>query len=178
MKKKMKTKTPMKMKSAKRQVIRKATDQHDITELMFRDHKALKKLIKTMKSEDADLSEIRDAFEQFAPLLEAHAKPEEQSLYTEMKGDDDEDLRPAGFEGETEHSIADQLTQQVKATTDEDEFCARVKVLAELVEHHIEEEEKEMIPDIRKKIDLEMRVRIGQEYLRLRSEYGLEAEAA
>src|SRR4051794_32895214 len=88
-------------------VKRAAVNQHtDLIELILEDHKLLKKLIKVMKSEDAEYEEKREAFEEFAPLLVAHAKPEEQVLYNFMK--QDEDLRMEGFEGDVEHGLADQ----------------------------------------------------------------------
>jgi hemerythrin-like domain-containing protein len=164
-------------KQSKKKTLTKATDASDITELMLRDHKPLKRCIKTMKSEDAELSKVRSAFEEFAPLLEAHAVPEQDSLYNWMK-DDVKEMRVEGFEGFTEHAIADKLAKEIKSTTDKDEFRAKVKVLAELVEHHIEEEEEDMIPDIRKDFSLDERVEIGQEYLALRARYGIAEEAA
>ncbi len=44
---------------------------------------------------------------------------------------------------------------------------AKVKVVAELVEHHIEEEEGEMFKEIRKEFDKEIRMQIGEDYTRL-----------
>ena len=48
---------------------------------------------------------------------------------------------------------------------------AKVKVLAELVEHHIEEEEGEMFKKLKKEFNLDKRVEIGEEYRRLRNEF-------
>lgn len=141
----------------------------DIVEIILQDHKPLKRLIKVLKSEK-EIGEKRKAFEEFAPLLVAHAKPEEQTLYVHMKHE--EELRPDAFEGDTEHALADQLIEEVKQAADEDVWEAKAKVLAELVEHHIEEEEEEMFPEVRKTIDLAEREKIGEEYLRLRDEMG------
>lgn len=157
----------------------KRLDAEDIIALIERDHKPLKKLIKSMKDEEADLSEVQEAFEEFAPLLEAHAHPEQEALYSTMK--DAEGLATLGFEGETEHGIADELIEQIKDLDDENEIRAHIKVLAELVEHHIEEEEEEIIPEVRKELEEEERIQIGQEYLRLRDAYDItqgEEEAA
>jgi hypothetical protein len=92
--------------------------------------------------------------------------------------EDKEEMRVEGFEGETEHSIADRVAKEIKETEDEDQLRARIKVLAELVEHHIEEEEEDMIPDLRKDMDLDERVAIGQEYLRRREKFGIESKVA
>lgn len=145
--------------------------ENDIVELILKDHKPLKKLIKILKSEKG-IEEKRPAFEEFAPLLIAHAKPEEESLYVRMK--DVEKLREVAFEGDTEHEIADRLVEEIKALKDEDVWMAKVKVLAEVVEHHIEEEEGEMLPDVKKEMGLEQREKIGQEYLRLREDFSSE----
>jgi len=167
---KKKTKSPAKT-NAKARGANKGSSKNagDIVELILRDHKPLKKLIKVMKGEKASIAEKRRAFEEFAPLLKAHAKPEEESLYVHMKGE--EDLRMEAFEGDTEHAIADQLAEEIQGIDDEDVWVAKVKVLAELVEHHIEEEEEEMLPDVKKEMDLDERIAIGQEYLQLRSQF-------
>jgi hemerythrin-like domain-containing protein len=144
----------------------------EITALILEDHKPLKKLIKILKDDEESFAKRKKAFEQFAPLLTIHAKSEERALYTRMKEEDE--LRVEGLEGDTEHHIADQLANEIKAISDEDEFTAKAKVLAELVEHHIEEEEKEMLKEVRKEISLEERKEIGQDYLRLKEEVAAE----
>jgi len=142
----------------------------DIIEMILKDHKPLKKLIKVLKSDKAEKAEKEAAFEEFAPLLLWHAQPEEEVLYVHMK-DDSEDLRVEGYEGDTEHSLATQMIDEVKQSENDDQWMARVKVLAELVEHHIEEEEEDMFPDIRKAFDLEARVQMGNDYQQLREEF-------
>jgi hemerythrin-like domain-containing protein len=150
----------------------------DITALMLRDHKPLKSLIEVMKDPDARMAELRSAFGEFAPLLEAHAHPEQESLYGHLKADEESEMRQEGFEGFTEHHIADSLVEEIKALTDDDDWRAHVKVLAELVEHHIEEEEEEMIPDIRKELDQELRDQIGEDYLERRAQYRISLDEA
>lgn len=142
---------------------KKVSEQGDIITLILKDHAPLKKLIKIMKNSDKDLSERQDAFEQFCPLLVAHAKSEEQVLYAHLKEQDD--LREEALEGDVEHGLADQMVEEAMRTDDEDLWSARVKVLAELVEHHIEEEEEELLPDFRKNSEREERVELGEEYL-------------
>jgi hemerythrin superfamily protein len=156
-------KTPA--KAVKKQATSRA-NKEDIIEMILHDHKALKKLIKVMKNSDKDLSERQEAFEEFAPLLVVHAKPEEQTMYVFMK--DDEDLREEGYEGDVEHGLADQLLEEIKRTDDEDLWGARVKVLAELVEHHIEEEEEKLLPDFRKHSEIEERVQMGARFMKIK----------
>lgn len=150
--------------------------EQDIIEIILEHHKPLKELIKIMKDEDATFSKKREAFREFAPTLIAHAKPEEKSLYANFKKDND--MKIEGLEGDVEHALADQLCEELKATRSEDLFMAKVKVLAELVEHHIEEEEEEMFPDFKKNSTKEEREKLGAKYLKLRAEFVDEDESA
>jgi len=138
-----------------------------IEKLILEDHKPLKKLIKKMKDEKSSISEKKAAFDEFAPLLIVHAKAEEKALYTYLK--DEEDLREEGFEGQVEHNLADEMVKKAKSSTDKDLKAAEIKVLAELVEHHIKEEEEDMLPDFKKKTPSEVRIEIGGHYLELKN---------
>lgn len=142
----------------------------DIVEFILEDHKPLKELIKIMKdSEKKSLEERFQAFEEFAPTLIAHAKPEEETLYNFMK--QEKELREHGFEGEAEHEIADQLVEEIKRVTDPDKRSAKIKVLAELVEHHIEEEETELLPDFKKESEKQDRAELGNRFMELKLKY-------
>ncbi len=145
------------------------TSKSDIVDIILEDHKPLKQLIKIMKNSDKSQEERFSAFEEFAPTLIAHAKPEEETLYVFMKND--EDLKEEGYEGDVEHSLADQLVEEIKRTTEPDLKSARIKVLAELVEHHIEEEEEELLPDFKKSSDVRDRNSLGSEFLKLKVGY-------
>lgn len=137
----------------------------DIILLILRDHKPLKALLKTMKDEKPTYQQKRAAFEKFEPLLMSHAKPEEETWYKMMKSEDESRIQ--GLEGDVEHGLASQLCEELKATDDQDLFMAKVKVLAELVEHHIEEEEEEMLPDYKKDSTMEERTALGQKYSKM-----------
>lgn len=141
----------------------------DIIQVLLEDHKPLKTLIKTMKDSRVPFKERQAVFEEFAVTLTAHTKPEENVLYKIMKGK--EGLRELAFEGEVEHGLADQLVEEIKRTSDEDLCGARIKVLAELVEHHIEEEEDDLFPQFKKKSTSQERITFGNEFLRLKVNY-------
>lgn len=141
----------------------------DIINIILEDHKPLKELIKVMKDSERPEEERFGAFEEFAPTLVAHAKPEEETLYVEMKKE--EELREEGLEGDVEHQLADQLVEEIKRTTDKDLKSARIKVLAELVEHHIEEEEEELLPEYKKNSQKEERLELGSRFLEMKLKY-------
>lgn len=140
----------------------------DIVALILKDHEPLKALIETLKSSELEKSDKETALEEFIFLLTTHAKAEEKSLYVQMK--EYEELRVESFEGDTEHAIADQLVQEINASPDDDEWNAKVKVLAELVEHHIEEEENSLLPDVSETMDASVRTGVGQMYIQLKAD--------
>lgn len=146
----------------------KEKDQ-DLVKVILEEHRPLKRLIKVMKDKHADFDERKSAFEEFAPLFVMHDKPEEEVLYMFLKNVDE--LRDEGFEGDVEHELADQLIEETKRTTDEDIFCARVKVLAELVEDHIEKEEKHVLPAFKTFSEREERRVLGEDYLKLKQDF-------
>jgi hemerythrin superfamily protein len=153
-------------------VDKKATfDSNDIIELIYRDHKPIKKLIEILKDNESQRVEKEGYFEEFVCLLLAHAKAEEQSLYIQMK--DMKEFRMLSFEGDTEHAIAEQLIQQINATPDDDEWNAKVKVVTELVELHIEDEESEILKDVEIHMDSATRRAVGKMYTQIKLEFDL-----
>lgn len=165
-----------KKKSSKKSSTLKASSAKEggeIISFIKRDHKPLKELISVLKDPDAKIVEKRPAFKKFQTLLLRHAHAEEQSLYVELKSR--KDMRIEAIEGDVEHGLADGLMNKIETTNgaapnDNDSWMAKVKVLAELVDHHIKEEEEEMLKTVGKEFDLEKRVEIGKEYERLYAE--------
>ncbi len=77
-----------------------------------------------------------------------HAQIEEEIFYpAAYEALDDDDLLD---EAEVEHASAKYLIAQIEASSpSEPLFDAKVKVLGEYVDHHVQEEEKEMFPECR-----------------------------
>src|SRR4051794_8156522 len=88
----------------------------DVVSTILEDHQPLKKLIEIMKNLEKSFAERRQAFMEFAPLLLTHAKAEELSLYQFLQQSGDPELKTEGFEGQTEHSLADQMSEEIKRT--------------------------------------------------------------
>lgn len=84
-----------------------------------------------------------------ALAIEAHAQIEENIFYPAGR-EADEDLTLEAIE---EHSVVRHLLQKLQQTEADDEvFMARVTVLKEMVEHHVEEEEGSFFPKVSKKL--------------------------
>lgn len=146
------------------------SESTDVIALILKDHKPIKELIEILKDEEVSFAKKQPAFVEFELALTSHAKAEEESLYVHLKEIDH--LVVEGLEGDIEHALADQLMREINDSNgDEDTWMAKVKVLAELVEHHVKEEEKEVFKKVRKDFNTEQRNEIGEMYARLHSEY-------
>jgi len=148
----------------------KQNSKQDIIKLILADHEPLKRFISILKDLETPIRTRRRVFVQFAQLLLVHARSEQESLYSFLK-DENKELRIDGLEGDIEHELAEHMIEEVKMSEDADLWSARAKVLAELVEHHLEQEESDMLPVFKKESDVEDRVMIGKQYLELKDHF-------
>ncbi|HEF4760179.1 TPA: hemerythrin domain-containing protein [Pseudomonas putida] len=81
-----------------------------------------------------------------------HTRLEEEILYPAYKKAGGKEQEKMYFEAKEEHRTVDSLVMpDLKATDPASvEFSGRAKVVKELLEHHIQEEETEMFPQARK----------------------------
>lgn len=147
-----------------------------IVEAILEDHRDLKQLIPTLKSDELDPEAKVATVEAFMALLKSHAASEEQALYEPCR-------RTREFVGESEegfveHQLAASLMDAISRAGSRGErtggksrarWAAQVKVLAELVEHHIEEEEEEFLPRVERRFDTDARRRMATAFLALRA---------
>jgi hypothetical protein len=81
---------------------------------------------------------------QFQPIcqaLEVHTQIEEEIFYPAfLEATDDKDMH---HDAEVEHSGAKKLIAEIEASGPEDDYYdAKVKVLSEMIKHHVNEEEQ------------------------------------
>ncbi|MES2319147.1 MAG: hemerythrin domain-containing protein [Pseudomonadota bacterium] len=123
----------------------------DAIELLIEDHENVKAMFEQYEAlgDRAHVSKKKLAT-QICTELTKHATAEEEIFYPAVRaaGKDKEDLVD---EAVVEHASAKDLIAQIlEMAPTEDLFDAKVKVLSELIEHHVEEEEGDMFPKARK----------------------------
>ena len=113
----------------------------DAIALLKADHRAVEELFE--KFEKATASERkRKLAEEICLELSVHAEIEEEIFYPACEGKVDEDLLKESY---VEHDGAKILIAEISKGSPDDEFYdAKVKVLQEEIEHHVEEEEKRL----------------------------------
>jgi hemerythrin-like domain-containing protein len=136
-----------------------AEGDQDAVSLLSADHAEVKQMFESYKQlveEDADNEEKRELAEAICVTLTVHADIEEEIFYPAMRESIDDDLLLD--EAEVEHAAAKDLIAQIQAMDPDDAlYDAKVLVLGEYVEHHVEEEESEIFPAAEKSgVDLDV----------------------
>jgi hemerythrin superfamily protein len=138
----------------------------DVTKLLKSDHEEVEALFHEFEDLD-EPGERQQLASRICDMLEIHAQLEEELVYPvarEML--DDEDLV---LEAEVEHLVAKDLIARIRSmSADDPTYGAYVKVLGEYVTHHVDEEERELLPRL-KSSDADTSA-LGQELLRRKSE--------
>lgn len=116
-----------------------ARTETEATKLLSNDHRVVEQLFeKYEKARGADAKEKLVA--QICQELTIHTMIEEEIFYPSLRGQIEDDLLD---EAVVEHDSAKMLvTELLAGTPDEEWYDAKVKVLQEQIEHHVEEEEK------------------------------------
>ena len=129
----------------------------DALDLLKADHdrvKALFREFESLKGKDDEDSRKIELVDEICYELTLHSMIEEEIFYPAVReADVDEDLLD---EAEVEHASAKDLIGQIQSMSpDDDLYDAKVTVLGEYINHHVEEEEGEMFPKARRaKVDL------------------------
>jgi hemerythrin-like domain-containing protein len=154
--------SPRKTSAGPLDAIKLLKDDHDEVKALFEQYKRL------VESE-ADGDERQTLAETICDMLTVHATIEEEIFYPaarESLAKDDQDLLD---EAEVEHASAKELIAQIKDMEPDDRlYDAKVTVLGEYIDHHVQEEETEMFPKC-KKSSMELK-ELGEELMARKEE--------
>jgi hypothetical protein len=133
----------------------------DALELLKQDHEKVSGIFEKLEPTTENAVKTRE--ELFAKLkneLDVHARIEETIFYPAIK--EAEETHDITLEAYEEHHVVKQLLAELEALPVTDEtWAAKLKVLQENVEHHVEEEEGEMFKKTRKVLSQEQLDQLG-----------------
>lgn len=150
-------------------------------ELLKKDHERVLDLFKSYEQAgDRAHAQKKTISDKIFQDLEAHTQVEEEILYPaarEAFSDEDKHLLAEAYE---EHAVAKTLIVDMKGmTAGEEGHDAKMKVLQENIEHHIEEEHKELFPKTRQNMGSDQLNELGrrmaarkQQFIELRQPLG------
>ncbi len=110
----------------------------DAIALLKADHRTVEDLFEKFEKAGSDRKQALAA--QICDELQIHTMLEEEIFYPALEGEVDEDDLKEAY---VEHDAAKVLINEIIGGDPDSEFFgAKVKVLSELIEHHVEEEEE------------------------------------
>ena len=119
-------------------------------EVLKKDHDEQRELTKKFKKEKSS-SEWKSLFQEIRKELLPHVEGEEASFFQRLKDSEDKEIRLETLEKLEEHEVMEHLLKEAQdMDQSSEEFWAKVKVMLEINEHHIDEEEQETFKVMRK----------------------------
>ena len=138
------------------------------TTLLERQHRKVESIFK--KLESCDRSDRQPLLDELANDLAAHMAIEHRFFYplawatlhrADARCKVDESMILESFE---EHALAEVALKRLLATKPDDvSFEARLTALKELIEHHVEEEEADLFPEVEKRVDESELLAVGKQ---------------
>ncbi|NKI94635.1 hemerythrin domain-containing protein [Rhizobacter sp. SG703] len=128
----------------------------DAIKLLRADHAEVKKLFaeyEKLAKAEAPADEREALALDICNKLTVHAQIEEEIFYPACRDvlQEKDDLLD---EATVEHASAKDLIAQLQSSSpDDDLYDAKVKVLGEYIDHHVKEEQNELFPKVRPKLD-------------------------
>jgi hemerythrin superfamily protein len=112
----------------------------DAIALLKADHREVEELFEQFEKTD-NAGKKQDLATKVCEALKVHTEIEEEIFYPAfLDATDDTDIH---HEAEIEHEGAKRLIAEIEASGPDDEyFASKVKVLSEMIKHHVKEEEK------------------------------------
>jgi hemerythrin-like domain-containing protein len=136
--------------------------------LLKADHREVKKLLEALGDSDEG-TEREQMVEQLRSALTLHMQIEERLLYDLVEREVGPEDRE---EAEIEHGLArdglDKVVQLVAAPG----FGAAVEMLKAGIQHHVDEEEKEILPELKSDLERQEWMAIGDRIVQLKEQAG------
>jgi len=146
-----------------------STRPKDITSAIKMDHRGLRHYLKLLKDTDGKMTERRRAYASFSALLKSHSNAEEKIVYEATFKLTGREMHIKVQEGYVEHHLANDLMKRIEKTNDPMEWSAHANVLSEIIEHHLKEEERDLLPLIKKAESAKLDQKMLNQFLAFRS---------
>jgi hemerythrin superfamily protein len=138
----------------------------DILDTLKQDHRDVAEMLDRLV-ESSGAATRRDLLASIKNALVPHLRAEEKVVYDAVLALRGNEQKEHGEEGYMEHALGDKMLTQLGKMKDmmSPEFTAGAKVLKELVEHHVEEEEKNIWADVEEHFSEEQRMEMNKKFL-------------
>lgn len=149
-------------------------------ELLINDHEIVKELLgELMSTSNRATKKRKQLLDKIDQELKLHTRIEEEIFYPAFKKAGTKEDAQMYFEAMEEHRAVEELVLPDLENTEVngDKFGGRAKVLKELLEHHIQEEESEMFPRARELFNKDQLEQLGEQMQAMKDEMKTAAAA-
>lgn len=138
----------------------------DAVRMLLDDHERVRRLFQEyQQSAGSDGARAATAAQQILMELEIHSKLEEEIFYPAYRTKAEADGKELVAEAYEEHAEVDRMVAELKSMSPGTrEYNAKMQTLIDNVEHHVQEEESEMLPDAQEVLGNQTD-RLGQEMM-------------
>lgn len=150
-------------------------------EMLKEDHRKVKELLSELVQTTSRAEKKRQQLlNKIDQELHIHSHLEEEIFYPAFKEAGNSGFSKIYFEALEEHRAVDELLMPDlrKTSPTSEKFSGRAKVLKEMVEHHVEEEEKDMFKKAQKAMSKEELVELGERMAERKHEMQRQMQAA
>ncbi|MEA2640801.1 MAG: hypothetical protein QOF51_2195 [Chloroflexota bacterium] len=148
----------------------------DAISMLEQDHRKVEGLFKEFEGKGDRAAKAKmDLARAISEELEVHTKLENEIFYPAAR-EVAEEMVAEAYE---EHHVVDGILEEIGAMPEPNEqFDAKMLVLKEQIEHHVEEEEKEMFPKVKRGLGKERMDQLGEQMMQRKQALMRETRAA
>ncbi|MFA9446910.1 hemerythrin domain-containing protein [Egicoccus sp. AB-alg6-2] len=143
-------------------------ETEDVVELILADHREFERLFRLLRNREEDRAGVLATL---ADLLVAHAEAEEREVYPALRQKAPEEAEEIEH-GSEEHAEGHEALLELLQVDVEDEeaFEDKLEELVEALNHHIDEEERDILNAARENVADDERSELGRAFLAVRDQ--------
>jgi len=141
----------------------------DILDTLKKDHDEVAEMLSQLVKSDR-VAERKAILKQIKSALVPHLRAEEKVVYNGIYALNDKDAKQDSAEGYMEHQLAEKMLATLEQIQNamSPEFSAGSKVLKEMIEHHVEEEENNVWKDAKQHFSSDDRMEMNRKFMAMK----------
>ncbi|HSP39698.1 MAG TPA: hemerythrin domain-containing protein [Frankiaceae bacterium] len=142
----------------------------DIVALVIAEHQVIRRSFASLQSLE-ERAELESTWQELADRLEVHASAEEEMLYPKLLRVADDDHEETDDAIRDHNEIRDTARAVGEHEAGSDSWWDAVRSCQEANEHHLDEEERDVLPDLKEHADQDALESLGEQWLAFHDEH-------
>ena len=139
----------------------------DVVDLIMTDHREVERMFDQLMTQPDSRALVLPAV---TALLLAHSRAEEAEVYPAARDEAGEQDEVA--HSQEEHREAEEILEKLAGMEPDDVgFESTLQDLTDAITHHVEEEESDVLPGLRERLDPDRLAELGEAFARVRAEH-------